>query len=177
MSKKKKPTPTKRYAYRDRCVAPSKQTAQVVGEEIARIAQKHGGHASRSVIVDESRPEDAVLHEDFEWNDAVAAEKYRGVQAGEIVRSIVEVIVDETTQAESHTRAFVSVAVKPTNQENPRAYETIDAVMADEHKRRLHVNACLMRLVRARDEYRNLNEFAIVWNALDEVVNQIAAEA
>lgn len=176
MSKKKKDErPKKQYAWHSCRVAPSKLEAQVVGEEIARIAAEHGGQVSKQAIVDESRPADAVLHEEFEWDDAIAGEKFRQQQAGEIARSIVEVIIDPETQHPREARAFVSVAVKPTNQENCRAYESIDAVLADEHKRKLHIQSCLMRLVRARDEYRNLNEFALVWEAIDDLIRKIGA--
>lgn len=42
-------------------------------------------------IVDESRPEDAVLHDCFEWRDPVAAELWRKEQARGICRNIVVV--------------------------------------------------------------------------------------
>lgn len=177
MAKKTKVKPAKKkYAWHGGRVTTSKKDPQIVGEEIQRIADSSGGLASKKAIVNESRPESAVLHDEFEWDDEVAAEKFRESQAGELVRSIVEVIVDPVTQNQRQTRAFVSVAIAPTNEENCRAYEAIDAVMADDDKRRLHINSCLMRLVRARDEYRNLNEFTMVWDAIDSVIQQIGAE-
>ena len=53
--------------------------AQTAGEELNRIYTKNGA-LNPADIVDESRPEDAPLHDCFEWRDDVAAEKYREQQ-------------------------------------------------------------------------------------------------
>lgn len=80
--------------------------AQDAGEELDRIYQKHGGLSAKD-IVDESRSETAPLHPCFEWNDAVAAEKYRENQASDIVRAIV--MVAERDEESREVRAFVHV--------------------------------------------------------------------
>jgi len=80
--------------------------AQTAGEELDRIYQKHGA-LTTAEIVNESREETAPLHPCFEWNDAVAAEKYRETQAAEIVRAIVAVA--EKDNQPLNIRAFVHV--------------------------------------------------------------------
>lgn len=65
-----------------------KVSAQDAGYELNRIYQKRGELVPRD-IVDESRPQDAVLHPCFEWRDDVAAEKYRENQARKICDCIV----------------------------------------------------------------------------------------
>lgn len=82
-------------------------SAQTAGEEFERLYEKNGRLAPEDVV-DESRPESAPLHECFEWNDEVAAEKYRVVQAGNIIRAIVK--VEPAPEAPAQTvRAFVHV--------------------------------------------------------------------
>ena len=76
---------------------------QVVGEVCANLEKD--GKLTAANLVDVSRPQDAPLHAMFEWDDAVAAEAYREVQGGRIIRS-VEVIPAGTSEP---TRAFVSV--------------------------------------------------------------------
>ena len=39
-------------------------------------------------LVEANRDESAPLHNEFEWNDTKAAEKYRETQAGYIIRNI-----------------------------------------------------------------------------------------
>ena len=82
-------------------------SAQTAGNELRRIyADK--GKLDPSDIVDASRPETAPLHPCFEWDDAVAAEKYREVQAGNLVRSIT-VVAESPSAGPVEVRAFVSV--------------------------------------------------------------------
>ena len=64
--------------------------AQTAGEELQRIYQEKGG-LNPSDIVEESRNDSAPLHPCFEWDDEIAAEKYRQTQAMQIVRSIVTI--------------------------------------------------------------------------------------
>ena len=80
--------------------------AQTAGEEMERIHRKHG-QLSPADIVDESRPKSAPLHDIFEWRDQEAAEKYRQVQARELVRAIV--VVDSKEGLQEPVRAFVHV--------------------------------------------------------------------
>ena len=79
--------------------------AQDVGEELERIHAQHGS-LKPADIVDESRPEDAVLHPVFEWDDQEAAEEYRKWQARYLVRSVVTVKEDGKTDS-----AFVHVQI------------------------------------------------------------------
>ena len=59
--------------------------AQKVAEEIAGI----GEAPTTKQIVDAGRNPDSELHKCFEWRDDIAAEKYRMVQARDIVRHLV----------------------------------------------------------------------------------------
>lgn len=82
--------------------------AQTAGEEIERIYQKRG-QCDAADVVDESRPESAVLHPCFEWSDLVAAELWREQQARSIINCIVT--VSETKKGETvEVRAFPHVA-------------------------------------------------------------------
>lgn len=82
--------------------------AQCAGEEIERIYHKRG-QCDAADVVDESRPESAVLHPCFEWDDPVAAELWREQQARGIINCIVT--VSETKKGEAvEVRAFPHVA-------------------------------------------------------------------
>lgn len=61
--------------------------AQTAGEELARITEQHDG-LTPAVVVDESRPDDALLHPVFEWDDAVAAELHRQYQADALIKAV-----------------------------------------------------------------------------------------
>lgn len=82
--------------------------AQCAGDEIERIYHKRG-QCDAADVVDESRPESAVLHPCFEWSDPVAAELWREQQARGIINCVVT--VSKTKNGETvEVRAFPHVA-------------------------------------------------------------------
>lgn len=86
-----------------------KAPAQKVGELFEKLQNSPEG-LSPSTVLNASRKKGSLLHDDFEWNDGVAAEKYRLQQARFIIQNIT--IVQETTDQEERLvhkdRAFVS---------------------------------------------------------------------
>lgn len=64
-----------------------KVSAQVAGEVCDELSVD--GKITPSDMVDASRPDDAPLHPEFEWDDSVAAERYRETQARAIIRHII----------------------------------------------------------------------------------------
>ena len=63
----------------------SNADAQKVAEEIMEI----GSDVKPEQIVERAKDEDSELHKCFEWDDTIAAEKYRIVQARRVVRFLV----------------------------------------------------------------------------------------
>jgi hypothetical protein len=97
---------------------------QAAGEELERIKHRDGT-ITAPAVVDEARPDDAVLHPAFNWNDPDAAEKYREIQARQLIKR-VRVICPEPTQ-EPVVRATVALPsepIEPAMQEHdPLAFE------------------------------------------------------
>jgi len=56
--------------------------------ELKCMAVKRSGILTPSAVVDEARPEDSPLHAAFEWDDSIAAEKYRLEQARRLLRQV-----------------------------------------------------------------------------------------
>jgi hypothetical protein len=76
-------------------------------DELTRIHASTG--LSAKTVVDESRPDDAVLHPVFEWDDEVAGERYREHQATTLIRS-VRVVVDPADETGVTEPAFINVS-------------------------------------------------------------------
>ena len=53
--------------------------------ELSRIQQRDG-QIQASVLVEESRPKNAPLHDDFEWSDKKCGVEYRLIQARRIIK-------------------------------------------------------------------------------------------
>jgi hypothetical protein len=66
------------------------------------------GVLTPALVVETARDENHPLHASFEWDDGIVGEKYRHIQAGEMIRCAV---IDTTTDdgEQEKVRAFVSV--------------------------------------------------------------------
>jgi hypothetical protein len=130
--------------------------AQKAGEELERIKCKHGSIVPKSVI-DESRPMDAVLHKCFEWNDKVAAESYREVQAREIIRNIVIVKNKDNDEGEQIiVRAFWPVV---TGDEEAKKYISIEEAISDDNYKKQMIEQAKSEMIAMKKRYGDLLQF------------------
>jgi hypothetical protein len=144
--------------------------AQTAGKELERIQSKYNGILP-SAVVEESRPEEAVLHNCFNWNDADAAGKYREIQAKEIIRNIVVVKVDEVEKDIVPVRAFVSVVNE--DEERPK-YISINKAMSEPDYQEQILQTALKELLAFKQKYQRLLQFKKVFDAIDEVQAELA---
>lgn len=65
-------------------------------ERLKQLSKLGGGTLTPTAVLDDARSPNSPLHDYFEWNDDVAAEKYRLDQARRLIRSVrVEIEVDD----------------------------------------------------------------------------------
>lgn len=156
---------------------------QAAGEFLESVNEKYGGIVPK-VVVNESRPDEAILHDCFEWEDGIAAELYREEQARAVIRHIVIVpapppveqkinaCIKTTTELPSQPelkepiRAFVHV--KPGN--NKPQYKPIQDVMADEELKTQMLVSALKDLESFRKKYHELVQLTKVFQAIDELI-------
>ena len=87
-------------------------------------------------IVEKAKDRNTELHKCFEWDNEIAADKYRLQQAGLIIRNLVITRVEEEKEQKTPLRMFVSTG------ERTGAYKPVKSV------------------VRIQSEYENLLERA-----------------
>lgn len=133
--------------------------AQTAGEVCSELDR--AGMLSPSTLVDVSRPTDAPLHDAFEWDNDVAAEMYREVQAGHIIRS-VEVVVTGTAEP---TRAFVNVSMTGT-----RHYTNIVRALECKDGRESLLQQAKNDMQAFKRKYSQLRELASVIKAMDKAI-------
>lgn len=126
-----------------------KTSAQAIGTVCEQLERMN--KLTPANLVDVSRSADAPLHDEFEWDDAIAGEKYRESQAQYLIR----VITIEPEKKESEPiRAFVSI-----RQDDERRYIDTQYAMSIPETR----ESVLM------DAIRELNAFRRKFNALNEL--------
>ena len=134
-----------------------KTDAQTVGEILEKF-EKNGGLTAKR-LVDESRPEDAPLHKEFEWNDATAAEAYREEQARYIIRSLI--VQPEESKSEV-VRAFFPMAEQ-------KVFESLPVILSDAKKTSALLDMALRELKAFELKYSTLSQLTPVFEAIKEV--------
>lgn len=140
--------------YKFRQGARIKTDAQIAGAELERL--EADGNLTAKALVDASRPADAPLHKEFEWDDSKAAESYREMQARHIINSI-EIVREEATPV----RAFFNL------ERTEAQYHHVDLIMRKEETRKKLLMNALAELKAFERKYSQLKELAAVFEAID----------
>lgn len=131
-----------------------KVTADEAAGAFEEIRQ-NSGKLTPELVVDYARPKESVLHNDFEWRDEVAAEKYRQGQARQMIGAIR--ITSEDTQ--EPVRAYVNVTVVAPDEPPIRSYMPMKEVL--EHP---DLHSQMMA-----DAFRDAQSFKQKYNTLERL--------
>ena len=143
--------------------------AQIAGEEFERIEEKYGSLSPQTVL-DESRDTNAVLHPCFEWNDSIAAEKYRLTQAHALIRHITVKVVQEEQKEPTVIRAFVNTAPNPTpRQPFSGTYINVNKALSDIETRRQVLLNAWSELQAFSRKYSNLSELKPIFDVIENL--------
>lgn len=143
---------------------PRNVSAEVAYEVVNNLNMQ--GKKEAGDLVDASRPVDAPLHPLFEWDDSIAAEKYREKQARDIITHIFLVPEKEEEEAHPPVRAFFQIDNHSSD------YEPIHIIMRDEDKKTRLLEIAKKELISFKVKYQTLTELAGVMTAIDEVLDE-----
>jgi hypothetical protein len=139
-------------------------------------AAKIDGDVDLQTLVDQARPKDAPLHNEFTWPDKKAANQWRLHEARKIVQS-VEIVYPTKPPTRAWERVMVDV-IAETPEEKPQrrsVFRSINEIMADPVTR----NDLLVQAIRdyqsLRKRYAGLQELAQVHAAIDGVIVNVQA--
>ena len=141
-----------------------KTDANVAGAVCEQLEKTVGLNAT--TLLDASRPQNAPLHDEFEWDDGIAAERYRETQARKIIHNL-ELIVEEYDV--EPIRAFFTI--EPKQNGTNRNYESTTVIMNVGEKRNALLDIALRELENFRRKYAGLTELARVFEAIDSVID------
>ena len=153
-----------------------KTNPQIVGE-VCKSLEKDGKVIPKD-LVDASRPQDAPLHKEFEWDDKVASEKYREVQAGYIIRSVAIKITSVDSEV---TKMNVTVTEKSQPsvrfyhaiEKDGEGYENVENINDDEEKRSKLYKNCLKDIEAFKEKYWTLRSaLEPLFQVMDEITKK-----
>lgn len=136
-----------------------KVSAQTVGEVCEELERSEAGLTPQSLL-DASRNENAPLHNAFEWDDTIAAEKWRIEQARQLIANI-RIVRSTDADERDKVRGFVST---PGRQ---GVYVSMDTAL-----RRDELRSYLLEQAKRDSQiflakYRKLEELASVTEAME----------
>lgn len=138
--------------------------AQDAGTELERIYQQNG-KIDPADIVNESRPETAVLHPCFEWRDEIAAEKWRERQARGICNCII-VVEEQEDKPPIAVRAFFHTQ---------GSYHPTPVIIQEEDKYNDLYQSALRELTAFRKKFSILSDregLAAIFTAIDAAIKE-----
>jgi hypothetical protein len=156
------------YSYK-----PNRQTpkieAQAVGEELERIRGKRGELTAENVVA-ESRPKEAVLHEELDLH--LPAKERAELWSRHKARNVINVVQVVSTGPDGKPTgepvpAYVNITEGSAHNPDARNYQPIDDVLSDPVKRANMVQRAMEKLMRVQREFRHLRELEVVWAAID----------
>jgi predicted transcriptional regulator len=143
--------------YQWKTIANIKADANEAGRQFEQLERTVG--VTPQTVLDANRAEDTPLHNEFEWDDDIAAENYRLHQAGQLIRMLC---VKPTTETKDSTpiRAYIRME---------DSYENIGVVVSVKEKRELMLERAKNELRAFKAKYNTLKELKPVFDAIEEV--------
>ncbi len=129
--------------------------------EIERLVNQNGGTLSGGQLLAAATDPQSPLHEQFKWDDAVAAHRYRLIQARQIIRIYVD------PRGAPNERGLISL---PTARVHLGTYFRTRDVQASPLQRSSAVDGALHDLASLRNRYAYLPELIPLWDAIDALV-------
>lgn len=152
----------------------------MIGPVLERLNRQLGRPINSEDVLDAARHPDSELHQYFEWDDDVAAEQYRRLQAGQLIRSVTIEVIDRSSGSNEPkaVRAFLNVVTTPEEPEAKpqKGYVSFDTVRNDkdliaqviaQYGERLRKDA------EAYETYKKFPEFASAFAAVHAEIEKL----
>ena len=148
------------FEYKFRVNGLVKASAEVTGKVCKDLIDSDGAVTPKR-LVEVSKPKDAPLHDEFEWNNTIAGQKYREEQARQIIKNVVIIQISEEEEKPKQIKCWVNSdrAFVPTD-ERQHKYLTIDTALSNSEWRDNLIKAAKRDMVSFIAKYKRLNELA-----------------
>ena len=134
-------------------------------EELELVRTNNGGVLQAEDVVEFARNKRTALHEEFEWDDSLAAQQHRIEQARRVIRLTLTVVESPAgTQAIPMYVSLVSDRQQPGGGYRP----LVDVMNADDMREEL-LRQALSDLKSVRKRYEQLQELRPIFRAIEKV--------
>lgn len=149
----------------------------VSAEKVAHHLQKleeENGSVTREDFLESARSEDSEMHKLFEWDDSIAAEKYRLRQATDIIHSIKVTVVEEKKEPVSMKAFVIPDYTGKAAVGKKGGYINIRKAVESEDTRADLLNDARKNVQWFMGKYRAITELSGVISAMEDFLNKTA---
>lgn len=114
-------------------------------------------------VLEKARDESTELHKCFEWDDGIAAEKFRLSQARQIIQMIVVTEVEDKKPVGEQKRVFQISS-------EPHVYQPIKFFKDNADEYDILLKRAKKELVAFKNRYEKLSELEEVFEAIEKIV-------
>ena len=143
------------------------KNAQKYGEFLERLAILNKGKLTPHDVVRAAKSEDSPLHDYFEWDDSIAANKFRLEQARYLLRTI-EIVIEYKKQSQKE-RMFFNIKISKSEQ----AYVPVQVIAKDEALRQQVIQQALDELISWQTKYKRYKELGKIFGAIEDIQKEL----
>ena len=140
--------------------------AQLVGEELEKL-EFAGELTSEEVLEFAKNNPESETYKCFEWDNTVAGEKYRRIQASNLLSSIAVTIKEEPKETQ---RVYVSVK---TSLDDTRKFKNIKEVLKNDEEYQQLVDRAKLEFINCKEKYEALLEKEDLKEVIFELYREI----
>ena len=150
--------------------------AEAAYNELEDIKQDQGGVITPAAVVERARDDSNVLHDGFEWNNDVAADKYRLHEARNMIRSIH--VIREGKPVEPGVPIYHNVVYSNVSEDSKQSkvYMSLDDIMNDPIARDDLLKRAINEAIAYRKKYHLLSEISQISEAINTTIADLDLE-
>jgi hypothetical protein len=134
------------------------------------IRAKNGGIITADAVLEDAKRKRSPIHNEFEWDDSIAAHEHRREAARTMTRSL-RVVREEAPNVSARQYELQVVSSEQADKRGipARSYRTTVDILKDPVERDRLIARAIRELAAFRDRYAGISELAVVFSAIDDI--------
>lgn len=146
--------------------------AQKVADEIYSISDE----PTKEQIVEKARDKNTELHDMFEWDDAIAGEKWRGEQARKIIQALRITIIKDESDPLPETLTMQPVRMFYGNPTGGSGFVSTVKIVGNKDMYEQLLERAKQEMLSFKNKYSILKELKPVFEMIDQFIAQESIE-
>jgi len=148
----------------------SEGRTQIIRDELHLLAKACDDKLTPEIILENAKSKSSPIHDYFIWDDTVAGERFRLLQAAMLMRTVKALVETHPQDKPKMVRAFVSVVTQSADGEASNVYVPLSVALKVEDYRDQMLENAFRDLRAFQRKYSVLKELAKVFDSIEQLV-------